>query len=642
MPLSLLKSITNNFSNDRQIGVGGFAVVYKGQLRNGAVAVKKLTQTLDVHETKFHQEVDSLLRVKHKNIVRFLGYCSDTQGKVWKLGGKNVMADERQRFLCFEFLPEGSLDNYISNASQGLEWMTRFHIIKGVCEGLHYLHQQKIVHLDLKPANILLDRYKVPKIADFGLSKCFDEKQTRAMTSNMFGSLGYMAPECYDGLITFKSDIYSLGIVIIEILTGQKGYPEIENVLGSWTARFGTSQGDMRLEPVRICAEIGIECTDFNPAKRPVTQHIIQRLAEVECTYGLIKSDLFISPSESNGSDEVKLEEGGNNLFDDDEPWMEDEFEKWREPKRFSYSELAAATNNFSEERVSKGSKQGRKEYASQVRLMSRLRHCNLVQFIGCCESSSDLLLVYELMPNNSLNAHLVQFIGYGGKSQLTWQQRHEIVLGIASAILYLHEEWEQCVLHTDIKPSNVLLDAFFNAKLGGFGLARLVDHGRESYSTETELRDTVGYLDPQCYVNRGFSTESDVYSFGVVLLEIASGRQPMVTVGKHLVEWVWEAYGRGTVSDDESLKAWPYSFVSQRSSSRGVLDAADGRLNGEFDVREMETVLIVGLWCAHPKRSMRPSKYCGRKRRCQASLHGCPWRPDLMMLSITHIFSCY
>ncbi|GJM95201.1 hypothetical protein PR202_ga11909 [Eleusine coracana subsp. coracana] len=388
----------------------------------------------------------------------------------------------------------------------------------------------------------------------------------------------------------------------------------------------------MRLEPVRICAEIGIECTDFNPAKRPVTQHIIQRLAEVECTYGLIKSDLFISPSESNGSDEVKLEEGGNNLFDDDEPWMEDEFEKWREPKRFSYSELAAATNNFSEEvgssgiwslyagflnepplavtikRVSKGSKQGRKEYASQVRLMSRLRHCNLVQFIGCCESSSDLLLVYELMPNNSLNAHLVQFIGYGGKSQLTWQQRHEIVLGIASAILYLHEEWEQCVLHTDIKPSNVLLDAFFNAKLGGFGLARLVDHGRESYSTETELRDTVGYLDPQCYVNRGFSTESDVYSFGVVLLEIASGRQPMVTVGKHLVEWVWEAYGRGTVSDDESLKAWPYSFVSQRSSSRGVLDAADGRLNGEFDVREMETVLIVGLWCAHPKRSMRPS----------------------------------
>ncbi|GJN06947.1 hypothetical protein PR202_ga24727 [Eleusine coracana subsp. coracana] len=86
----------------------------QGLLRNGIVAVKKLTQTLDVHETKFHQEVDSLMRVKHKNIVRFLGYCSDTQGKVWKLGRKNVMAEERQRFLCFEFLPKGSLDKKIS------------------------------------------------------------------------------------------------------------------------------------------------------------------------------------------------------------------------------------------------------------------------------------------------------------------------------------------------------------------------------------------------------------------------------------------------------------------------------------------------------------------------------------------------
>ncbi|GJN28247.1 hypothetical protein PR202_gb16351 [Eleusine coracana subsp. coracana] len=186
--LPLLESITNNFSDDLQIGSGGFAVVYKGLLQNGTVAVKKLTQTLDLHETKFHQEIDSLMRVRHKNIVRFMGYCSDTQGKVWKLQGKNVMAEERHRFLCFEFLPLGSLEKYISDAAEGLGWMTRYQIIKGICEGLHYLHQQKIVHLDLKPANILLDHYMVPKIADFGLSKCFAEKQTRAMTSNVFGS----------------------------------------------------------------------------------------------------------------------------------------------------------------------------------------------------------------------------------------------------------------------------------------------------------------------------------------------------------------------------------------------------------------------------------------------------------------------
>ncbi|CAO2152411.1 unnamed protein product [Urochloa humidicola] len=205
LPLSFLKAITNNFSDDQQIGSGGFAVVYKGLLGNHVVAVKKLYQTLEVHEKKFNQEVDSLMRVKHKHIVRFLGYCADTQGKVCKYEGKNVIAEERQRLLCFEFLPKGSLDNYISEASRGLEWRTRYQIVRGICESLHYLHQQKIVHLDLKPANILLDCYMEPKIADFGLPKCFGEKQTQDITSKLFGSQGYMAPEFYGRIVTFKS-----------------------------------------------------------------------------------------------------------------------------------------------------------------------------------------------------------------------------------------------------------------------------------------------------------------------------------------------------------------------------------------------------------------------------------------------------
>ncbi|CAN6327073.1 unnamed protein product [Urochloa humidicola] len=295
LPLSFLKVITNNFSDDRQIGRGGFAVVYKGLLRYGTVAVKKLFQTLEVDEKKFNQEVDSLMRVKHKNIVRFLGYCADTQGKLWKHEGKNVMAEERQRLLCFEFLPKGSLDKYISDASGGLQWRTRYQIIRGICEGLHYLHEHKIVHVDLKPANILLDSYMVPKIADFGLSKFFGEKQTHAITSKLFGSQGYMAPEFYSRVITFKSDIYSLGVIIIEILTGQKGYPEIQNLLENWSARFETLLADIRLEHIKVCAEIAIKCIDPNPAKRPDTQRIIELLDEMECTYGFIKTECCTS-----------------------------------------------------------------------------------------------------------------------------------------------------------------------------------------------------------------------------------------------------------------------------------------------------------------------------------------------------------
>uniref|UniRef100_A0ACD6A243 Uncharacterized protein n=1 Tax=Avena sativa TaxID=4498 RepID=A0ACD6A243_AVESA len=308
---------------------------------------------------------------------------------------------------------------------------------------------------------------------------------------------------------------------------------------------------------------------------------------------------------------EQQLEEGS--FFDGGDPAMEDDFERGTGPKRFRYGELAIATDNFSDEkklgeggfgsvyrghlkdmnlevaikRVSKGSKQGRKEYASEVRIISRLRHRNLVQLIGWCHGGGELLLVYELMPNGSLDTHL-----YGGGDNaavLPWPARHEIVLGLGSALLYLHQEWEQCVLHRDIKPSNVMLDASFAAKLGDFGLARLVDHGRVSHTTV--LAGTMGYMDPECMMTGRANAESDVYGFGVVLLEIACGRRPLVMAqhedddAVHLTQWVWEWYGRGR-----------------------ILGAADERLEGKFDGVEMECVLIVGLWCAHPDRSLRPS----------------------------------
>jgi len=303
-------------------------------------------------------------------------------------------------------------------------------------------------------------------------------------------------------------------------------------------------------------------------------------------------------------------------FFDDNEPEMEDEFEKGTGPKRFRYGELAVATDNFSDQqklgeggfgsvyrgylkemdlhvaikRVSKGSKQGRKEYASEVRIISRLRHRNLVQLIGWCHGSGDdeLLLVYELMPNGSLDGHL-----HSPDSVLTWPVRYRVALGVGAALLYLHEDAaEQRVVHRDVKPSNVMLDASFNAKLGDFGLARLIGDGRRSHTTGAA--GTFGYMDPKCVLAGKASVESDVYSFGVLLLEVACGRRPAVLVGEeedghlvhvHLVQWVWDSYGGGS-----------------------ILDAADTRLGGEFDGREMACAMIVGLWCAHPDRSRRPN----------------------------------
>ncbi|RCV17825.1 hypothetical protein SETIT_3G250800v2 [Setaria italica] len=298
LPLSLLEDITNNFSADKEIGRGGFAVVYKGMIRSGTIAVKKLSHTY-MHEKKFHQEIECMMKVKHKNIVRFLGYCANTQGKMESFNGKLVMADVQQRLLCFEYVAKGSLRDQITDASSGLEWRQRYEIIKGICIGLNYLHRNRIVHSDLKPANILLDYDIVPKIADFGLSRCFDEKQSWAITSNIWGSLGYLPPEIHSGIITFKSDIYSLGVIIKEILTGQKVSPEDYDVIESWRDRLETSS---QLEQLRVCFEIGTECTDYDPRRRPDAKQIVDRLVKAESMDRFTETDVVVQQAEMTSS----------------------------------------------------------------------------------------------------------------------------------------------------------------------------------------------------------------------------------------------------------------------------------------------------------------------------------------------------
>uniref|UniRef100_A0A2N9GF21 Protein kinase domain-containing protein n=1 Tax=Fagus sylvatica TaxID=28930 RepID=A0A2N9GF21_FAGSY len=287
---------------------------------------------------------------------------------------------------------------------------------------------------------------------------------------------------------------------------------------------------------------------------------------------------------------------------------INDALERGAGPRRFSYGDLVSATNNFSNERklgqggfgvvykgyltdldmliavkkISRGSRQGKKEYITEVKIFSQLRHRNLVQLIGWCHDKGEFLLVYEFMPNGSLDSHL-----FGMRSPLSWVVRYKISLGLASALFYLHEEWEQCVVHRDIKSSNVMLDSSFNVKLGDFGLARLMDH--ELGPQTTGLAGTFGYMAPE-YISTGrASKESDVYSFGVVALEIATGRRSVDLMGPNsdmrLVEWIWNLYGRGD-----------------------LLLAVDGKLQTNFDEKQVECLMIIGLWCAHPDPNLRPS----------------------------------
>ncbi|KMT02342.1 hypothetical protein BVRB_9g205670 [Beta vulgaris subsp. vulgaris] len=285
-----------------------------------------------------------------------------------------------------------------------------------------------------------------------------------------------------------------------------------------------------------------------------------------------------------------------------------DEVERGVGPRRFSYSELDSATNNFSSEqkvgqggfggvykgylsdldmsiavkRFLRGSKQGKTEYITEVRIISKLRHRNLVQLIGWCHDKGEFLLVYEFLPNGSLDTHL-----FGKKAPLSWSTRYKIALELASGLLYLHEEWQQCVVHRDIKSSNIMLDSNFDVKLGDFGLATLMDHGNSTITLT--LAGTYGYMAPEYIATRKASKETDVYSFGVVILEIATGKRSRnLTDGENqngLVQWVWDLYRNGE-----------------------LLSAADKRLAMDFYAQGMECLLLVGLWCVHPEYKLRPS----------------------------------
>ncbi|XP_048131633.1 L-type lectin-domain containing receptor kinase IX.2-like [Rhodamnia argentea] len=285
---------------------------------------------------------------------------------------------------------------------------------------------------------------------------------------------------------------------------------------------------------------------------------------------------------------------------DDHNANLTEKLEKLR-LKKFSYEELMTATNSFAEARIlGKGgfgnvyeghigdactpvavkiihsdSNQGIDEYLSEVMSGSQLKHRNLVQLLGYCHEANKFALVYEFMREGSLEDHL-----FKGRSLLTWERRYNIAQGLASGLHHLHEKWNQCVIHRDIKSSNALLDEKFEAKLGDFGLARLVDHAKGQKTTQ--LKGTQGYLAPECYQTGKVSKESDVFSFGVVLLEIVCGRR-VIQDQVHLVEWVRKQYGQGNLPMDLKL---------------GI----------NFDKEQAKVLMIVGLWCAHLDVSLRPS----------------------------------
>ncbi|XP_073005050.1 L-type lectin-domain containing receptor kinase SIT2-like [Typha latifolia] len=278
-------------------------------------------------------------------------------------------------------------------------------------------------------------------------------------------------------------------------------------------------------------------------------------------------------------------------------------------PHRFLYKDLFRATNGFKDnellgrggfgrvykgvltaskmevavKRMSHESRQGMKEFVAEIVSLGRLRHRNLVQLLGYCRRKGELLLVYDFMPNGSLDKYLYDRT----KPTLDWDRRFQIIKGVASGLLYLHEEWEQVIIHRDIKASNVLLDSEMNGRLGDFGLARLYDHGTDPQTTH--VVGTMGYLAPELARTGKATTLTDVFAFGSFILEVACGRRPVEqrAPDEHLVlaDWVVENWHNDS-----------------------ILNTLDSRLGQVYVVVEAEMVLKLGVLCSNPLPSVRPS----------------------------------
>uniref|UniRef100_A0A0D9WV89 Protein kinase domain-containing protein n=1 Tax=Leersia perrieri TaxID=77586 RepID=A0A0D9WV89_9ORYZ len=277
-------------------------------------------------------------------------------------------------------------------------------------------------------------------------------------------------------------------------------------------------------------------------------------------------------------------------------------------PCRFTYRDLRRATDGFTRllgkggfGRVYGGilaasgmpvavkmissadSEQGMAQFMAEIIILGRLRHRNLVRLLGYCRHKDQLLLVYEHMSNGSLD----KFLHGQTKNPLIWPQRLHIIKCVAAGLLYLHEDWEQVIVHRDVKASNVLLDTEMNGKLGDFGLARLHDHGADAHTTH--VAGTRGYLAPELTRFGKATKATDVFAFGAFILEVACGRRPLGLNARRellvLVEWVRDTWAR---------------------TGGSAIDAMDPRMMDYVD-DEVELVLKLGLLCSHPLPEARP-----------------------------------
>lgn len=681
---------SNGFSQEEVLGSGGFGKVYRAVLPSDGtvVAVKCLAEKGERFEKTFAAELVAVAHLRHRNLVRLRGWC----------------VHEDQLLLVYDYMPNRSLDRVLFRKSENLgpgpgpgpcplDWERRRKIVGGLAAALFYLHEQletQIIHRDVKTSNVMLDSQYNARLGDFGLARWLEHEleyqiRTPSIKNHQFrlaestrigGTIGYLPPESFQkrGVATAKSDVFSFGIVVLEVVSGRRAvdltHPDDQIVLLDWIRRLSDDgkvlqAGDNRLKDgsyslveMERLIHLGLLCTLHNPHSRPNMKWVVDTLScnvsfelpplpsfQSHPQYIALSSPTNTTSSNTSSSTTTTIATSNTTATSassnyvtaiGDTIYATAEFESKNfytqsntsrrkattsfvveTPREIPYKEIISATNNFSDsQRVAEVDfgtayhgflgdhhvlvkRLGmtkcpalRIRFSDELQNLAKLRHRNLVQLRGWCTEQGEMLVVYDYSARHMLSHLLFHHDNRIGHSILRWHHRYNIIKSLACAILYLHEEWDEQVIHRNITSSAIILDPDMNPRLGSFALAEFLtrnDHAHQAATKRNKsVRGIFGYMSPEYMDSGEATTMADVYSFGVVVLEVVSGqmavdfRRPEVLLVKRVNE-----------------------FETQK---RPLEELVDLRLDGVYNHEELMRLVKLGVACTRSDPESRPN----------------------------------
>ncbi|XP_071687787.1 uncharacterized protein [Rutidosis leptorrhynchoides] len=550
------------------------------------VAIKHIINDENGHGRHgFMLEIEMLHRCNHPNIVSLIGYCDE----------------DHELILVYEFITNGSLDDYLGSILKEtyLNWVNRIKICLDIAHGLDYLHanvsdKERIIHRDIKSANILLGKNWDAKIGDFGLSKFFCANQLRStiVTDRIVGTEVYLDPEySRTGKLKKESDIYSFGVVLFEMFSGTLAYKKIytdENNKGlAVVARRHFSEGTlMEIVDPEVMEEADEHCFGLKIGPNQKSLDVFSKIA-FQCLAETQDDRPKLIDVTKELEIALKLQEKRSDII------------------KFSLEHIKLGTKNFSEKNFIRTEGSGKlyrgevpydsglktvilkvtrsseeHNFLRELEILLGYKHENIIDIVGYCKDIYEQIIVYENAYNvNTLDSHV-------NDVSLTWTKRLEICIGIANGLKFLYKGFarQQSVVHRDIKSANIILNEKWTPKISCFEFSLITPKNQKMEYVINDVAGSPDFSDPvycdPVYEKTGFLTmESDIYSFGVVLFEMLCG----------------------TLACIKDLRE------SKQFQDFLVDDIVFEGIKEQIEAKSLATFVMIAYQCLHEEREKRP-----------------------------------